>query len=412
MTSTEFYRHPEFATIQLHGGQKPDPTTNARAVPIYASTSFCFESSAHGADIFQLNSSSFSYSRVRNPTVDVFEKRMSELEGGVAAVATSSGQSARFLAISALAGTGDNIISVSHLQADTYTQFKVTFKKFGINIKFVQGTNVEEFESAIDERTKAIYIETVNPKLEVSDIPALAKVAHEHGIPLVVDNTFGMGGYLIRPIEHGADIVVHSTEYISGADVPGGIIIDSGNFPWDTSPRFSTFTTPNEPYHGVIFSHKFGRNAYAAKLRAELGRDVGPCMNPFGAFLVLIGVETLSLRAERISQNAKLLAGWLERNPNVTSISYPGLLCHSSHETAKVLFRPGYFGGLVNFRVVDNLRLTSKSGSGGSRTHMTSGSREKLLTTSDDLVTVSAGIENISDIIADFEGAFKTVFEE
>ncbi|KAF8067799.1 Cys/Met metabolism PLP-dependent enzyme-domain-containing protein [Lyophyllum atratum] len=434
MAQSQFYKEPEFETIQLHGGQQPDIATNARAVPIYASTSFCFQNSAHGAEIFQLNDPAYSYSRLANPTVDVFEKRMAQLEGGAAAVATASGQSAQFMAIGALAGAGDNVISSNHVYGGTYNQLKVTFKNFGIGVKFVLGLDPESFASAIDDKTKAIFIESVaNPDYVVFDIPALAKVAHDHGIPLIVDNTFGMGGYLLRPFDHGADIIVHSaTKWIGGHGTTiGGVIIDSGRFDWRKSGRFPGFTEPAEGYHGMIFSDKFGPIAYAVKVRAQMLRDIGPCMNPFAAFLLLQGLETLSLRGERHSSNGLALAKWLEKHPHVSWISYPGLESHTSHKAAKKLMRPGVFGGMLSFGIkgeaqtaskfVDSLKLVSNLPNVGdaktlvihpaSTTHAQLNEEEQLASgVTPDLIRISTGIEAINDIIADFEGAFEVVF--
>ncbi|KIY49619.1 O-acetylhomoserine ami [Fistulina hepatica ATCC 64428] len=433
--SQPFYKTPEFDTIQLHGGQVPDPTTNARAVPIYATTSFAFNNSEHGADLFALRSPGFVYSRMGNPTVDVFEKRIAALEGGVGAVATASGQSAQFLAISAVAGTGDNIVSTSYLYGGTYNQLKVTFRKFGINVKFVTSLEAADFASAIDEKTKAIYIESIaNPKYNVFDIPALAKVAHDHGIPLIVDNTFGIGGYLVRPLDHGADVVVHSaTKWIGGHGTTiGGVIVDGGRFNWRASGRFPSFTEPSEGYHGLIYTDTFGADAYHVKVRTELLRDIGPTMNPFGAFLLLQGLETLSLRGERHSSNALALAQWLEKHPRVEWVSYLGLPSHVSHEIAKKLLRPGVYGGMLSFGIkgtvqeaskyVDNLKLaTNLANVGDAKTlviHPASTTHSQLTVeeqatsgVTPDLIRVSTGIEDINDIIADFDGAFKATFQ-
>ncbi|KIY68322.1 O-acetylhomoserine ami [Cylindrobasidium torrendii FP15055 ss-10] len=426
-----FYREPEFETIQLHGGQSPDTATNARAVPIYSTTSFTFNNSAHGADLFNLRAPGNIYSRIGNPTTAVFEERIAALEGGAAAVAVASGQAAQFLAISALADSGDNIVSSSYLYGGTFNQFKVTFKKFGIGVKFVTEDTPEAFAAAIDEKTKAIYIESItNPKYILSDIPALAKVAHDHGIPLIVDNTFGMGGFLIRPIEHGADIVVHSaTKWIGGHGTTiGGVVIDGGKFDWKKSGKFPGFTQPSEGYHGLVFSDTFGSVAFAVKVRTELLRDIGPSMNPFAGFLILQGLETLSLRAERHSQNALELAQWLEKQPAITWVSYLGLENHVSNGTAKKLLRPGYFGGVLSFGVkggavggstlVDNLKLASNLANVGdaktlvihpaTTTHAQLNEAEQLSSgVTPDLIRVSVGIESIKDIIADFEAALK-----
>ncbi|KAI6008743.1 Cys/Met metabolism PLP-dependent enzyme-domain-containing protein [Pisolithus orientalis] len=426
-------RQLQFETLQLHAGQTPDPTTKARAVPIYASTSFVFNDSAHGAELFELKTFGHIYSRIGNPTVDVFENRMAALEGGVAAIATSSGQSAQFLAVSTIASAGDNIVSTSYLYGGTYNQFKVTFKKFGIGVKFVQGDDPADFEAAIDEKTKAIFVESIgNPKYNVAPIPDLAKVAHKNGIPLIVDNTFGMGGYLIRPISLGADIVVHSaTKWIGGHGTTiAGVIIDSGKFDWTRSGKFPSFTEPSEGYHGLVFSETFGSSAFAVKLRVELLRDLGPALNPFGAFLLIQGLETLSLRAQRHSDNALVLATWLSNHPKVSWVSYPGLPSHEYHERAKELLRPNAFGGVLSFGVqgdigvasqlVDNLRLASNLANVGdaktlvihpaTTTHQQLTNDERLASgVTPDLIRVSVGIEHIDDIITDFEQAFKSV---
>ncbi|KAG5727448.1 O-acetylhomoserine (thiol)-lyase [Termitomyces sp. T112] len=429
-----FYKMPEFETIQLHGGQEPDSATNARAVPVYASTSFVFNNSAHAAEIFALNDPAYCYSRLGNPTVDVFEKRIAQLEGGIAAIATSSGQAAQFLAIGAIARAGDNIVSSTHLYGGTYNQLKVTFKNFGISCHFVEGFDPDTFAAAIDDKTKAIFVEAVaNPDYVLFDIPALAKVAHEHKIPLIVDNTFGMGGFLVRPFDLGADIIVHSaTKWIGGHGTTiGGVIIDSGKFDWRASGKFPAFTEHLEGYHDTILSDKFGPIAYAIKVRAQLLRDIGPCLNPFGAFLLLQGLETLSLRGERHSTNGFALAKWLEKHPHVAWVSYPGLESHPSHEMAKKQMRPGHFGGMLSFGIkgdiqtasqfVDNLKLISNLPNVGdaktlvihpaSTTHSQLTAEEQLKSgVTPDLIRISTGIEAINDIIADFQGAFNVVF--
>ncbi|KAG1864966.1 Cys/Met metabolism PLP-dependent enzyme-domain-containing protein [Suillus subalutaceus] len=421
----------EFETLQLHAGQIPDPTTNARAVPIYASTSFVFNDSNHGADLFGLKAFGHIYSRIGNPTVDVFESRMAALEGGAAAVATSSGQSAQFLAISTIASAGDNIVSTSYLYGGTYNQFKVTFKKFGIGVKFVNGDDPALFAAAIDENTKAIYVESIgNPKYNVAPIPELAKVAHDHGIPLIVDNTFGMGGYLIRPIDLGADIVLHSaTKWIGGHGTTiAGVVIDSGKFDWTRSGKFPSFTSPSEGYHGMVFSETFGAVAFAIKLRVELLRDLGPALNPFAAFLLIQGIETLSLRAQRHSENTLALAQWLSKHEKVAWVSYLGLESHPYHQRAKKLLRPNAFGGVLSFgvkgdvsvasTVVDSLKLASNLANVGdaktlvihpaTTTHQQLSDEEQLSSgVTHDLIRVSVGIEHINDIVADFEQALR-----
>ncbi|KAG1880770.1 Cys/Met metabolism PLP-dependent enzyme-domain-containing protein [Suillus subluteus] len=421
----------EFETLQLHAGQIPDPTTNARAVPIYASTSFVFNDSNHGADLFGLKAFGHIYSRIGNPTVDVFESRMAALEGGAAAIATSSGQSAQFLAISTIASAGDNIVSTSYLYGGTYNQFKVTFKKFGIGVKFVNGDDPALFAAAIDENTKAIYVESIgNPKYNVAPIPELAKVAHDHGIPLIVDNTFGMGGYLIRPIDLGADIVLHSaTKWIGGHGTTiAGVVIDSGKFDWTRSGKFPSFTSPSEGYHGMVFSETFGAVAFAIKLRVELLRDLGPALNPFAAFLLIQGIETLSLRAQRHSENTLALAQWLSKHEKVAWVSYLGLESHPYHQRAKKLLRPNAFGGVLSFgvkgdvsvasTVVDSLKLASNLANVGdaktlvihpaTTTHQQLSDEEQLSSgVTHDLIRVSVGIEHINDIVADFEQALR-----
>ncbi|KAI9459016.1 Cys/Met metabolism PLP-dependent enzyme-domain-containing protein [Boletus coccyginus] len=422
----------EFETLQIHAGQVPDPTTRARAVPIYASTSFVFNNSAHGADIFGLS----------NPTVAVFEDRIAALEGGAAAVATATGLSAQFLAVSTIAEWGDNILSASYLFSGTYNQFagsnhplfiQVTFKKYGIGVKFVHGDDPEDFEAAIDEKTKAIFVESIsNPKYNVAPIPEIAKIAHDNGIPLIVDNTFGMGGYIIRPISLGADIVVHSaTKWIGGhGTTMAGVVIDSGKFDWTRSGKFPSFTSPSEGCHGLIFSETFGSIAFAVKLRFELLRDLGPALNPFGAFLLLQGLETLSLRGQRHCDNALALATWLERHPKVAWVSYLGDKNHPHHERAKKLLRPNAYGGMLNFdikgdpgvacKVMDALRLASNLANvGDAKTlviHPATTSHPELTEeesaeagVTPNLIRVSVGIEHIDDIIADFEQALKTV---
>ncbi|KAI0029566.1 O-acetylhomoserine ami [Vararia minispora EC-137] len=430
----EFYRTPEFETLQLHAGQDIDPVTRARAPPIYATTSYVFNSSAHGAELFSLQDPGHAYSRMSNPTNDVFEKRIAALEGGAAAVATSSGQAAQFMAISAIAGSGDNIVSTSYLYGGTYNQFKVLFKNYGITVKFIPEDDPVAFEAAIDEKTKAVYVETIgNPKFNVSPIREIANVAHKHGLPLVVDNTFGMGGFLFRPIDYGADIVVHSaTKWIGGHGTTiAGVIIDSGKFDWAASGRFPSFTEPSEGYHGLLYSQTFGSIAFAIKVRIELLRDLGATPSPFSTFLLLQGLETLSLRAERHSENALALARYLEKHDQVDWVSYLGLESHKSHELAKKTFRKGYFGGMLTFglknkdakvasHVVDSLRLASNLANVGdaktlvihpaTTTHQQLTSAEQLASgVTPDLIRVSVGIENIRDIIADFEAALNVV---
>lgn len=365
------------------------------------------------------------------PTVDVFEKRIAALEGGIAAVAASSGQSAQFMAISALAHAGDNIVSTSNLYGGTYNQFKVLFPRLGINTKFVQGDKPEDLADAIDDHTKAVFVETIgNPRYNVPDFEAIAKVAHEKGVPLVVDNTFGAGGFFCRPIDHGADIVVHSaTKWIGGHGTTiGGVVVDSGKFDWGKhATRFPQFVEPSAGYHGLKFWETFGPITFAIRVRVEILRDLGTALNPFAAQQLLLGLETLSLRAERHASNAITLAKWLQKNENVSWVSYPGLENHPSHETAKRYLQRG-FGGVLSFGVkggaaagtqlVDGFKLISNLANVGdsktlaihpwSTTHEQLTEQERLDSgTTEDGIRISVGTEHIDDIIADFEQSFK-----
>ncbi|CZS89343.1 probable O-acetylhomoserine (thiol)-lyase [Rhynchosporium agropyri] len=420
-----------FETLQLHAGQEPDPSTNARAVPIYATTSFTFNDSAHGARLFGLQESGNVYSRIMNPTVDVFEKRLAALEGGVAAVAASSGQAAQFMAIAAIAQAGDNIVSTSNLYGGTYNQLKVFLPRLGINTKFIKGDKPEDFAAAIDDKTKAIYIESIgNPKYNIPDFEAIAKVAHDNGIPLIVDNTFGAGGYFVRPIDHGADIVVHSaTKWIGGHGTTiGGVVIDSGKFDWGKNgKKFPAMVEPSPDYHGLKFWETFGPITFATRVRVEILRDVGSALNPFAAFQLIQGIETLSLRAERHAQNSLALAKWLEKSPHVSWVSYPGLESHPSHQLAKRYLLRG-FGGVLSFgvkgggeagaEIVDGFKLISNLANVGdaktlaihpwSTTHAQLSDEEKLASgVTEDLIRISVGIEHIDDIIADFTQSFE-----
>ncbi|KAH6670040.1 Cys/Met metabolism PLP-dependent enzyme-domain-containing protein [Halenospora varia] len=419
-----------FETLQLHAGQEPDPATNARAVPIYATTSFTFNDSAHGARLFGLKEFGNIYSRIMNPTVDVFEKRIAALEGGVAAVAASSGQAAQFMAISTLAHAGDNIVSTTNLYGGTYNQLKVFLPRLGIDTKFVNGDKAEDFAAAIDEKTKAVYIESIgNPKYNIPDFEAIAKVAHDAGVPLIVDNTFGAGGYFVRPIEHGADIVVHSaTKWIGGHGTTiGGVVVDSGKFDWGKNgKRFPEMVEAAPGYHGLKFWETFGPITFAIRLRVETLRDLGSSLNPFGAFQLIQGLETLSLRGERHAQNALALAKWLEANPHVAWVSYPGLESHPSHALAKRYLKRG-FGGVLSFgvkgggeagsQVVDGFKLISNLANVGdsktlaihpwSTTHEQLSEPERLASgVTEDLIRISVGTEHIDDIIGDFEQSF------
>lgn len=422
-----------FETLQVHAGQAPAPGTNARAVPIYQTTSYTFNSAEHGANLFGLKEFGNIYTRIMNPTTDVFEQRIAALEGGVAAVATSSGQAAQFLAISTLAQTGDNIVSTSYLYGGTYNQFKVSLPRLGIQVKFVEGDNPDDFRKAIDENTKALYVETIgNPRFNIPDFHALAKVAHDAGIPLIVDNTFGAAGYIARPIEHGADIVVASaTKWIGGHGTSvGGIIVDSGKFNWGNG-KFPLFTDPAPGYHGLNFWEVFGSNgafgniAFAIRARVEGLRDIGASLSPFNAFQLLQGVETLSLRVQRHVNNALELAEWLRAQPQVAWVEYNGLTDSPYHELAKKYLRHG-FGAVLNFGIqggsqaaqtfIDKVQLASHLANVGdaktlvihpaSTTHQQLSEAEQLSSgVRPDLIRVSVGIEHIEDIKADFAQA-------
>ncbi|MEH1915816.1 O-acetylhomoserine aminocarboxypropyltransferase/cysteine synthase family protein [Nostoc sp.] len=431
---SEQYR---FETLQVHAGQEPAPGTNARAVPIYQTTSYVFDDADHGARLFALQEFGNIYTRIMNPTTDVFEKRIAALEGGVAALATASGQAAQFLAITTIAQAGDNIVSTSFLYGGTYNQFKVSLPRLGINVKFVEGDDPESFRQAIDDRTKALYVETIgNPQFNIPDFAALAHIAHENGIPLIVDNTFGAGGYLARPIEHGADIVVESaTKWIGGHGTSiGGVIVDSGKFDWGNG-KFPLFTEPAPGYHGLNFqevfgpSGSFGNIAFIIRARVEGLRDFGPSLSPFNAFLLLQGLETLSLRVDRHVSNALELARWLEQQEQVSWVNYPGLPNHPHHERAKKYLRHG-FGGVLNFGIkggleagkafINHVKLASHLANVGdaktlvihpaSTTHQQLSDDEQLSAgVTPDLVRVSVGIEHIDDIKEDFGQAFQQV---
>jgi O-acetylhomoserine/O-acetylserine sulfhydrylase len=426
-----------YETLQLHAGQDPDPATNSRAVPIYQTSSYVFDDADHAASLFGLQEFGNIYTRIMNPTTDVFEKRIAALEGGVAAVATSSGQSAQLLTITTLAQAGDNIVSTSYLYGGTYNQFKVAFPRLGIDVKFVDGDDPEAIADAIDENTKAVYLESIgNPQYNIPDFEAIAAVAHERGIPLVVDNTFGAAGYLIRPIEHGADIVVASaTKWIGGHGTSiGGVIVDSGNFDW-RSEKFPLFTDPAPGYHGLNFAEVFGPEgpfgniAFAIRARVEGLRDFGAAPSPFNSFLFLQGIETLSLRVQRHVDNALELATWLDQHPQVAWVNYPGLVSHPSHELAKQYLSNG-FGAVLSFGVVggydaargfiDSVQLASHLANVGdaktlvihpaSTTHQQLSEEEQASAgVKRDLVRVSVGIEHIEDIKADFAQAFEKV---
>ena len=431
----------KFETLQLHAGQEVDSTTQSRAVPIYQTTSYTFKDADHGANLFALKEFGNIYTRIMNPTTDVFEKRIAALEGGVAALATASGQSAQFLALNNICQVGDNIVSTRYLYGGTYNQFKVAFKRIGIDVRFVEGDNTADFEAQIDENTKAIYIETIgNPGFNVPDFEALGDLAKSHGIPLVVDNTFGAGGYLFRPLEHGASIVTASaTKWIGGHGTSiGGVIVDGGNFDWG-SGKFPQFSEPAEGYHGMVFSDVFGVNnplglpniAFSIRARVEGLRDFGPALSPFNSFLLLQGLETLSLRVERTVNNALELASWLEQREEVESVNYPGLESSKYHDLAKKYLKRG-FGGVFTFKLrgeleqaktfVNSLKLVSHLANVGdaktliihpaSTTHQQLSEAEQLQSgVHPTQLRISTGIEHIDDIKADLEQAFQQIVE-
>lgn len=417
-----------FETLQLHAGHELDETLS-RAVPIYQTTSYVFKDSAHAARLFGLQEFGNIYTRIMNPTTDVFEKRIAALEGGVAALAVSSGQSAQFLALTNILESGDNIVSTSFLYGGTYNQFKVQFKRLGIGVKFVDGDKAEDFEKLIDSNTKALYIETIgNPQFNVPDFEAIATVAKKHQIPLVVDNTFGAAGYLFRPLEHGANIVVESaTKWIGGHGTSiGGVIVDGGNFNWGNG-KFPMFTEPSEGYHGMRFwdifgaESQFGNIAFIIRARVEGLRDYGNALSPFNAFLLLQGLETLSLRMDRITQNALAIAQWLQEQDWVEKVNYPGLKNSPYHSIAQKYLKRG-FGGVLTFKVkggtefaekiVNGVKLISHLANiGDSKTliiHPSTTTHEQLSLAEQKasgvepgMLRLSIGIEHIDDIKAD-----------
>ncbi len=427
-------RKPRFETLQVHAGQEPDPTTRSRAVPIYQTTSYTFDSAEHGANLFALKQFGNIYTRLMNPTTDVFEKRVAALEGGVAALATASGHAAQFLAITNIAQAGDNIVSSSRLYGGTFNQFKVTLPRLGIGVKLVDSVEAADLARRIDAKTKALYVETIgNPGFDIADLPGLARAAHDAGIPLIVDNTFAAAGYLCRPIEHGADVVVESaTKWIGGHGTSiGGVIVDAGSFDWG-SGKFPFFTEPSPGYHGLVFNDVFGRKGpfgniqFIIRARVEGLRDVGPALSPFNSHQFLLGLETLSLRVQRHSDNTLALARWLEANPQVSWVLYPGLPSHKHHERATQLLRNG-FGGVLSFGIkgggaaglkfIDNVKLASHLANVGdaktlviqpaTTTHsQLSEAEQKTAGVTPDLIRVSVGLEHIEDIKEDFSEAF------
>ena len=426
-----------FETLQLHAGQQADATTNARAVPIYQTTSYVFNDTTHAANLFGLKAFGNIYTRIMNPTTDVFEQRIAALEGGVAALATSSGQAAQFLALNNILQAGENFISTSYLYGGTVNQFKVAFKRLGIDARFGNGDHADSFEPLIDEKTKAIYLETIgNPRLNIPDFEQFAALARKYDLPLIVDNTFGTAGYLFKPFEHGANIVVESaTKWIGGHGTSiGGVIVDGGNYNWGNG-KFPQFTEPSEGYHGLVFADVFGVNnplglpniAFIIRARVEGLRDFGASQSPFNAFLLTQGLETLSLRVQRHVDNALELAKWLEAHEAVEYVLYPGLESNDYHSLAKKYLKNGY-GGVLQVAIkggketaekfINSLKLISHLANVGdaktlaihpaSTTHEQLSAEEQVAAgVAPNLVRLSVGIEHIEDIKADIEQALK-----
>lgn len=432
MSKQEFH----FDTLQLHAGQEVEATTKSRAVPIYQTTSYLFDNSEHAANLFGLKEFGNIYTRIMNPTTDVFEKRIAALEGGTNALAVASGQAAQFIALNNILRPGDNFVSSSNLYGGTYNQFKVALKSLGIEARFADGNNPESFESLIDQNTKALYLESIgNPRFSVPDFAAFKALAEKYNLPLIVDNTFGAGGYLIRPIEHGAHVVVESaTKWIGGHGTSiGGVIVDGGNYDWGNG-KFPQFSEPSEGYHGLVFSEVFGYNnplglpniAFGIRARVEGLRDFGPAPSPFNSFLLLQGLETLSLRVQKTVDNALFIARWLEKQPEVEQVNYPGLESHEDHQNALRYLKNG-FGGVLSFKVkggkdqadkiVDEVQLISHLANVGdaktliihpaSTTHEQLSREEQISAgVEEGQLRLSVGIEHVNDIINDLKQAF------
>nr|WP_314546064.1 O-acetylhomoserine aminocarboxypropyltransferase/cysteine synthase [uncultured Empedobacter sp.] len=433
--STEKQLH--FDTLQVHAGQEVDPTTGSRAVPIYQTSSYVFNDAEHGANLFALKEFGNIYTRIQNPTTDVFEKRIAALEGGVAALAVSSGQAAQFIALNNILESGDNFVSASNLYGGTYNQFKVGFKRLGVDVRFAEDADPTKIESLIDENTKAIYAETIgNPSFNVPDFEAIAAIAQKYNIPFIVDNTFGVGGYIFKPLEHGANVVVESaTKWIGGHGTSiGGVIVDGGNYNWGNG-KFPQFSEPSEGYHGLVFSDVFGVNGpfgniqFIIRARVEGLRDFGPAISPFNSFLLLQGLETLSLRVQKHLDNTLEIARWLELHPQVEKVNYPGLITSPSHHLAKKYLKNG-FGAVLSFQIkgdadkanqfIDSLELISHLANVGDAKsliiHPSATTHQQL---SDDeqksagvfpgLLRLSVGIEYIDDIKNDLQRAFDKI---
>jgi len=429
-----------YETLQVHAGQEADPTTGSRAVPIYQTTSFVFKNSEHGANLFALKEFGNIYTRIMNPTTDVFEKRVAALEGGVAGLAVASGQASQFIALNNIMESGDNFITSSSLYGGTYNQFKVSFKRLGIEARFANVDDPDSFEKLIDEKTKALYVETIgNPGYNIPDFEKISAIAQKHDLPFIVDNTFAAAGYLFRPLEHGAHVVVQAaTKWIGGhGNSIGGIIVDGGNYNWGNG-KYPQFTEPSEGYHGLVFNDVFGSAGpfgniqFIIRARVEGLRDFGPALSPFNSFLFLQGLETLSLRVQRHVDNALALAQWLEKHPNVESVNYPGLESNPTYKNAKKYLKNG-FGGVLSFEIkggkenatkfVDSLELISHLANVGdtktliiqpsATTHQQlSDEEQKAAGVTPGGLRISVGIEHIDDIKADIEQAFGKVFSK
>ena len=427
----------KFETLQLHAGQDVDPVTGSRAVPLYQTTSYVFKNAEHGANLFALKEFGNIYSRIMNPTTDVFEKRIAALEGGVAALATASGQAAQFIALNNILQAGDNFVTSPFLYGGTYNQFKVAFKRLGIEARFAANEQADSLERLIDDQTKAIYLETIgNPGFNIPDFEQIAALARKYDLPLIVDNTFGAGGYLFRPLEHGAHVVVESaTKWIGGHGTSiGGVIVDGGNYNWGNG-KYPQFSQPSEGYHGLVFSDVFGVNGpfgniqFIIRARVEGLRDFGASQSPFNSFLLLQGLETLSLRVQRHVDNTLELAIWLEQHPQVAKVNYPGLPSSPYHHLAKRYLKNG-FGAVLSFelkgdkqhasKLIDSLQLVSHLANVGdaktliiqpsATTHQQLSDVEQLAAgVTPNSLRVAVGIEHIDDIKADFEQAFIAV---
>ena len=427
----------KFETLQVHAGQQVDPSTGARALPIYQTTSYVFENAEHGANLFALKQFGNIYTRIMNPTTDAFEKRIAALEGGVAAVAVASGQAAQFLALINIIESGENFVAGANLYGGTYNQFKVSFKRLGIEARFAAETDVDQMESLIDEKTKALYVETIgNPSYNIPDFEKIAALARKHDLPLIVDNTFGAGGYLFKPLDYGANVVVESaTKWIGGHGTSiGGVIIDGGNYNWGNG-KYKQFSEPSEGYHGLVFADVFGQDGpfgniqFAIRARVEGLRDFGPALSPFNSFLLVQGLETLSLRVQRHVDNALELAQWLETHAQVEKVSYPGLKSHPYHQNAQKYLKNGY-GAVLSFTLkgsaekanefIDSLELISHLANvGDAKTliiHPAATTHQQLPEEAQrsagvfpGQLRISVGIEHIDDIKADLQNAFDKI---